>query len=456
MNRRGFLSTVSKGLTVAGMAGPFCMAHARLKSAPSSKTGYACDHDEIMFSHPHPTELPERIHWIQQYFDQSNLTAELRPIAAIADPYAYVGMVHTPEHIAAIKSIPQTGPAAELAAASVLGAVRDVCAGTITNAFCSIRPPGHHSHNAGGEEGFCFFCNAAIAAKYAQTACGIKRVLIIDWDYHHGNGTQYAFYSDPTVLFFSTHNADAYPGRQCDLYTWEGQQIYIGSDPLCTGIGPGEGFNINVHMPCDSGNDDFVAALNTNLLPAADAFKPELVLISAGFDSKKNDMLGCFQLTTIGYSRLTRIAMNIAEKHCNGRLVSILEGGYADRDSYPYEFAGLASCAESHTRTLLTGDVLTTEAPYYQAERISPRQLHAEQEISIRDGILHLPRGLVNRPVAISITDVSGRAVFSERREIPADGRIDLRRRSLAPGSYVVATRLSPSWSVERWLHVVR
>jgi acetoin utilization deacetylase AcuC-like enzyme len=355
MDRRRFICRLSTGLALAGGLGiasePFASL---LKDLPVAGTGYASDHDNIMSAHPHFIERPERLQWINRGLSDLKLLTELRPIVPVADPFPYISLAHTDEHCAAIKVLSRTGPAAERAVACSLGAVRDVCEGKITNAFCAIRPPGHHAHNWGREQGFCFYSNAAIAVKYAQKVYGLKRILIIDWDYHHGNGTQYAFYADENVLFFSTHDCNSYPGRFCDYYSWDNVSFKIGSDPSCHGVGPGEGYTINVHMPRHSAINEFIKVWREKLIPAATKFKPELIIISAGFDSKKNDLLGRFDLTEKGFSLLTMTAMDIAYKHCGGRLVSLLEGGYAD-SPWGKGFSGLALCVSSHVQTLLTG-----------------------------------------------------------------------------------------------------
>jgi acetoin utilization deacetylase AcuC-like enzyme len=155
-------------------------------------------------------------------------------------------------------------------------------------------------------------------------------VLIVDWDFHHGNGTEAAFYEDPTVLYFSTHYALAYPGT---------------GHPDKEGNGPGLGFNINVHMPCGASDDDIIDVFKTVLVPRADSFKPDFVLISAGFDGRTKDKLGCFDISDEGFAALTRIVMDIAHAHCGDKIVSVLEGGYTPED--------LAGAVHAHVSTLL-------------------------------------------------------------------------------------------------------
>ena len=180
----------------------------------------------------------------------------------------------------------------------MLSAVEAVADGRVRNAFCAVRPPGHHANNAGREEGFCFYSNAAIAARHAQSL-GFEKVLVIDWDYHHGNGTQNAFYDDPSVLFFSSHDWHAYPGT---------------GDPSLTGAGEGSDLNINVHLDCGARDRDMLAAWDKKLLPAVASFEPDFVLISAGFDSRKDDLLGCFDVTDDAFARMTRTVLDNRRK----------------------------------------------------------------------------------------------------------------------------------------------
>jgi acetoin utilization deacetylase AcuC-like enzyme len=214
------------------------------------------------------------------------------------------------------------------AAGGVLNAVDAVIAGRARNGFCAVRPPGHHA-NARRGMGFCIFNNIAIAARYAQRRHGIARVLIVDWDVHHGNGTQDIFYSDPSVLFFSTHQWPLYPG------TGRADE---------TGEGAGEGTTLNFPFPAGAGRKDILGAVERVLAPTADRFRPELVLISAGFDSRIGDLLGRFTLTDEDFADLTKAVMALADRHAGGRVVSVLEGGYT--------LSGLASAAAAHVAAL--------------------------------------------------------------------------------------------------------
>jgi len=194
----------------------------------------------------------------------------------------------------------------------VCNAVDQVLGGEVNNAFAFVRPPGHH---AGKENaaGFCIFNNIAIAAMHAILKHRLKKVMIVDWDLHHGNGTQSIFYKEPRVLYFSTHQYPYYPG------TGSVQEI---------GQGKGEGFTINVPMQSGAADAAYVNIFSKILEPIALEYKPQLVLLSAGFDAHFNDPLGGMRITPEGFAALTRILLNIADKCCKSRFVAVLEGGY--------------------------------------------------------------------------------------------------------------------------------
>jgi acetoin utilization deacetylase AcuC-like enzyme len=215
------------------------------------------------------------------------------------------------------------------AAGGVLNAVDAVLAGSARNAFCVVRPPGHHATASRGM-GFCIFNNVALAARYAERRHGLGRVLVVDWDVHHGNGTQEIFYSDPSVFFFSTHQWPLYPG------TGRADE---------TGEGAGQGTTMNFPFPAGSGRTEILGAVENSLIPAADGFRPDLVLISAGFDSRIGDLLGRFTLTDDDFADMTRAVMEIAGRHAGARVVSVLEGGYS--------LDGLASSAAAHVDALM-------------------------------------------------------------------------------------------------------
>ncbi len=223
---------------------------------------------------------------------------------------------------------PRSFDVALRATGAVLTAVDLVMSGASRNAFCAVRPPGHHATSDRGM-GFCLFNNIAIGARYAQRKHGISRVLIADWDVHHGNGTQDIFYRDGSVFFLSTHQAPWYPGTGAANET---------------GAGAGLGTTLNCPFPAGAGRDEILGAFERKLVPAMRKFQPELVMISAGFDSRLGDPLGQFTLTDEDFADLTKILMAIAANYAQSRIVSVLEGGY--------DLHGLESAVRSHAAAL--------------------------------------------------------------------------------------------------------
>jgi acetoin utilization deacetylase AcuC-like enzyme len=219
--------------------------------------------------------------------------------------------------------------AAYLAAGGALAGVDAIMRGDVEHAFCAVRPPGHHAETARAM-GFCLFNNVAIAARYVQKKYSLSRVLIVDWDVHHGNGTQHSFEQDPSILFFSTHQYPHYPGT---------------GRATERGIGAGEGFTINVPMDAGDGDDEYHAIFLNVLLPAAEAFKPDFVIVSAGFDAHRDDPLANMGLTEAGYSDLTGLVVGLAKRHAQGRLLSALEGGY--------NLTALGASVDAHLKALL-------------------------------------------------------------------------------------------------------
>ncbi len=197
-----------------------------------------------------------------------------------------------------------------LAAGGAISAVDSVL-NELDSSFALVRPPGHHARPNSGM-GFCIFNNVAIAARHAQKM-GKKRVLIVDWDVHHGNGTEEAFYDDPTVLYFSTHQYPHYPGTG-----WLED----------VGKGDGEGYNINVPLPAGTDDSGFIAAFKEILLPAALEFNPDIILVSAGMDACNEDGLAQMRMSAEGFAVLTSIVKSIAMEKCNGKVAAVLEGGY--------------------------------------------------------------------------------------------------------------------------------
>ncbi len=293
---------------------------------------------------PHHPEQAARFTAIMDRLERSGLSRDLTRLSTRAADDDELALAHTREYIALVGRevaehrdqlstgdtdiMAQSDEAARLAAGCAICAVDAVFAHDVENAFAVVRPPGHHA-SAGRGMGFCLFNNVAIAARYAQTKYGAERVLIADWDVHHGNGTQDIFYDDGSVLFFSTHQSPWYPGTGARNETGEGA---------------GAGKTINCPLPAGSGRAEIVGAFHQQLVPAAERFHPDLVLVSAGFDSRINDPLGHFRLTDADFNELTGIMLDIAAKYCDGRLVSVLEGGY--------NLEGLAMASEAHVRAL--------------------------------------------------------------------------------------------------------
>ncbi len=310
------------------------------------KTGFVYHPDYLKhdMGAGHP-ESPERLRAIVSRLEQDGVMPRLVRIDPAPATDEWITQVHTPSYVAGLKQrAPSTGrvmldadtsmspgslPAAYLAAGGVLAAADAIMAGRVDNAFCAVRPPGHHAERD-RSMGFCLFNNVAIAARYFQRHHGLARVLIVDWDVHHGNGTQHSFDEDPTVLFFSTHQYPHYPGT---------------GRATESGRGQGEGTTINVPMEAGEGDEEYLAVFRKVLVPAADGFKPDAVIISAGFDAHRDDPLASMGLTENGYAELTRIVAGIARRHSKGRLLSSLEGGY--------NLQALSASVERHVMGLL-------------------------------------------------------------------------------------------------------
>ncbi|MGA2792103.1 MAG: histone deacetylase family protein [Roseiarcus sp.] len=288
----------------------------------------------------HP-ERPDRIRVIERALEVEAFQSLAREQAPRVSRSALL-RVHPEAYIAAIEQAapsegftrldadtsmsPGTLDAAMHAAGGATFAVDEVMSGRIVNAFVAARPPGHHAERA-TPMGFCFFNNAAVAARHAQAAHGAKRVAIIDFDVHHGNGTQDIFWDDASVMYGSTHEMPLYPGTGAISERGEHGQI------------------VNAPLRAGDGGDVFREALDTAILPRLEAFGPDLVVISAGFDAHRLDPLGGLNLVEADYSWVTRRLMAIAQKCCNGRVVSLLEGGY--------DLIGLSRSVAAHVAALM-------------------------------------------------------------------------------------------------------
>ncbi|MHB8055090.1 MAG: histone deacetylase family protein [Candidatus Aminicenantales bacterium] len=278
------------------------------------------------FMGPGHVECPERLEAIAAVLDE-DLDAPLDRIEARPASVDELARVHAPEYIdflsrtrgrahVALDADTATSSlsydAARLAAGGTIEAADYVLAGEGRNAFALVRPPGHHAER-GEAKGFCLFNNAAVAAEHLLRARGLRRVLIADWDVHHGNGTQNAFYSRNDVLFFSTHQSPFYPGS--------GHGDEIGADE-------GRGFTVNVPLSAGKGDGDYLFIYRNILGPIAEAFEPEFIIVSAGFDIFAGDPLGGMKVGIEGFAGLASELMAQAEELCRGRLLLVLEGGY--------------------------------------------------------------------------------------------------------------------------------
>lgn len=294
----------------------------------SRKTGIVKDKRYLKHSAgvAHP-ESPERLAAIYEMLNNPSMTWKFTEIEPREATHKEIETIHSPSYVEFIASTagqrsvyldpdtatsPESYEIARLAVGGVCNAIDSVIDDTVNNAFALVRPPGHHAE-ADRAAGFCIFNNIAIGAMHAILKHGLKRILIVDWDLHHGNGTQHSFYSDSRILYFSTHQYPYYPG------TGNLQEV---------GQGKGEGYTINVPLSGGAGDASFVKIFRKILQPVALEFKPELVLLSAGFDTYFQDPLGSMRVTPEGFAALTRILLTIADACCRGRLVAVLEGGY--------------------------------------------------------------------------------------------------------------------------------
>lgn len=307
--------------------------------------------------HPENPNRLRSIYGMLQGGDMEGFYTEIPPRLATREE---LEMVHLPSYIDLIASTagqparrldpdtvtsPKSYEAACLAVGGVLEAIEAVLQGKLDNAFALVRPPGHHAER-NRAMGFCIFNNIAVGAKYAIQTHGLERVLIIDWDVHHGNGTQNTFYEAPEVLYFSTHRYGFfYPGTGA---------------PAEAGTGKGEGFTVNVPMSLGCGDAEYGNIFLHVLKPIALSYKPQVILVSAGFDTYSRDPLGGMSMTEKGYARLINITMDIAQTTCGGKIIIALEGGY--------DLDGLATSVKAVLREL-RGDSVIDIAECQRNER---------------------------------------------------------------------------------------
>ncbi len=290
-------------------------------------TGYV--YDPLFLEHDlpgHPENRARLEHTVATLADQG-LLGRMQHVPALPVDAALLHRIHDRDYVERVRQVSARGAgyldvdtyvvgrsydAALLAAGGTVGLVRAVLRGALHNGIALVRPPGHHAERARGM-GFCIFNNVAVAARAALDEFGLERVLIYDWDVHHGNGTQDTFYDTPQVLYISTHQYPHYPGT---------------GDYREAGSGPGTGFTVNFPLPTGVGDRGFDRILREAILPLAERFRPQLILVSAGYDAHWRDPLAGLHLSLAGYWRLATAMVALAEQQCGGRLVVVLEGGY--------------------------------------------------------------------------------------------------------------------------------
>lgn len=312
------------------------------------KTGFL--YDERFLLHetgPYHPEIPERLTAIYHGIKEGGLLPKLFCIRAQPAQRRWIETVHDSAYIDRFGDVCFSGKkifehpdnqmcsntyeTALLAVGGILQTIDMLMTGKVENAFCAVRPPGHHAERDQAM-GFCYFNNVAIAARYLQQNWQIQKVGIIDFDVHHGNGTQHIFEQDPSVFYYSIHEHPtfAYPGT--------GREFEFGS-------GPGYGFTKNNPVLPGQGDAEYSALVEENLVKDFEQFQPDFVLVSAGFDGHKDDDMSDINLTTEWYSWVMKRIMEIADRHCNGRIISVLEGGYCLRR--------LPELARNHVAALL-------------------------------------------------------------------------------------------------------
>jgi acetoin utilization deacetylase AcuC-like enzyme len=341
-----------------------------------TKVGYV--YDPIYLKHDtgsHP-ENASRLEAIVAMLEKSGLKERLTHIPAHPALVEELLQVHDKKLVAMIQAVAESGggwldpdtfvspgsyTAALYAAGGVINAVDAVMQGEVSSAFALVRPPGHHA-TPSRAMGFCLFNNIAIATKYALSQYQLERAAIIDFDVHHGNGTQEAFYDDPHVLYVSAHQYPHYPG------TGRAEE---------TGQGEGKGTNINIPMPAGYGDAEYRQVFEQIVVPALIRFRPELILVSAGYDNHRDDPLAMMAVTTAGFARMTAIIKRLAEELCGGRLVLTLEGGY--------NLEALSDAVKATFNVMLGDEIrrsMEESAPKYRPQDIAPlinkiKQIHS-------------------------------------------------------------------------------
>ena len=321
-----------------------------------SKTGIV--QDKRYMNHQmgayHP-ESPRRLEVIYAMLEDADMQGNYKMVPVRRAEREELLWIHSPDYVERLASTEgreytyldpdtQTSPgsyeAALLAAGGLCEAISMVHSGELDNAFALVRPPGHHAERAQAM-GFCLFNNVAVGARYAQEHLKLNRILVVDWDLHHGNGTQHSFEEDASILYFSTHQYPYYPGT--------GSLTEVGK-------GKGEGFTVNVPLSIGYGDGEYMGIFEKILRPVTLEFNPEMILVSAGFDIYMEDPLGGMNVTPDGFAGLTQSIMHMANECCGGRVVITLEGGYnlqGLRDSVKAVLKELARLSETSTTAIL-------------------------------------------------------------------------------------------------------
>ncbi len=328
-------------------------------------------------------ENPETKRRFRNLLEVAGLTPRLHPIAPREATEEELLRFHTADYVAKVKALSSeigadAGPFAPmgrgsyeialLSAGGVLAALEAVMAGEVDNAYALVRPPGHHALADVGM-GFCLFGNAAIAGHHALSRYRLERIAFVDWDVHHGNGTQSAFYDDPRALTISVHQDNCFPPDS-------GYRSERGS-------GDGTGFNINVPLPPGSGVGAYEAAFDRVVIPALDAYQPQLLIVPSGFDAGAYDPLGRMQMHSDGYRSLTRKLMAAADRHCQGKLMMSHEGGY---NTWTVPFFGLAVMETLSGIRTVTGDPFLEMAAALGGQELQP---HQSEAITLAESLLN-------------------------------------------------------------------
>ncbi|MFD1706295.1 class II histone deacetylase [Siminovitchia sediminis] len=326
------------------------------------------------------SENPETKRRFKNLLERSGLLSQLQLISPRVASRDEVELFHSPSYIDKVKELSETtgGDAGEfaivgpgsyeialLATGGAITAVDAVMERQVKNVYALTRPPGHHAEAEKGK-GFCLFNHIAIAAKYAKQKYNLERILILDWDVHHGNGTEEAFYDDSSTLFISMHQEYNYPKKS--------------GIAEHSGRGEGKGYNVNIPLPAGTGNAGYMHAFKKIVEPIVDQFKPELILISAGQDPSLYDPLGRMMVTAKGFYRFAEFMMELAERHCEGQLVVIHEGGY----SAPY----VPFCSLSIVEAM-SGIKTAVEDPFISGLGVPSDKLFSNQEEAIQRVINH-------------------------------------------------------------------